>query len=130
MKGKTVNDDALAERIAQRKATAATVLEYLELGESLCREGGCDPRRFWLAVRVAADDRGGLTEEVKQPWKPKRVRGGVVRLTDDDWMPFGKHRYELLRDVPDSYFRWFLEQDWCDEWPSLVEYANVMEREE
>lgn len=44
---------------------------------------------------------------------------------DDDLMPFGKHKGEKLRDVPDHYFRWFLNQDWCDEWPDLVEYANI-----
>ena len=42
-------------------------------------------------------------------------------------MPFGKHKGERLGDVPDSYFNWFLSQDWCDEWPSLVDYANVIE---
>ena len=29
-----------------------------------------------------------------------------------------------LRDVPDCYWRWFLEQEWCGEYPELVEYAN------
>jgi uncharacterized protein (DUF3820 family) len=48
-------------------------------------------------------------------------------LCDSDPMPFGKHRGQRLGDVPDSYFRWFLGQDWCDEWPQLVEYAELIE---
>jgi hypothetical protein len=24
----------------------------------------------------------------------------------------------------DDYWLWFLRQDWCDQWPALVEYAN------
>jgi len=45
-------------------------------------------------------------------------------LHDDSRMPFGKWRLERLGNVPDYYWRWFLQQDWCDEWPELVEYAN------
>ena len=48
---------------------------------------------------------------------------------DDDRMPFGKYKGQRLGDVPDSYWRWFLSQDWCDEWPDLVEYANLIEEE-
>ena len=48
-------------------------------------------------------------------------------LHDDDRMPFGKNKGERLGDVPDSYWRWFLQQDWCDQWPDLVEYANLVE---
>lgn len=49
-------------------------------------------------------------------------------LHDDSKMPFGKHKGKRLGDVPDSYWRWFLEQDWCDEWPDLVEYANLIDQ--
>jgi hypothetical protein len=27
--------------------------------------------------------------------------------------------------VPDDYWRWFLDQEWCDKYPALVEYANL-----
>lgn len=45
-------------------------------------------------------------------------------LSDESPMPFGKHKGERLEAVPDGYLRWFLSQNWCDEWPDLVEYAN------
>ena len=47
------------------------------------------------------------------------------RLNDDDVMPWGTYVGELLGDVPDDYWLWFLRQDWCDEHPKLVEYANL-----
>lgn len=51
-------------------------------------------------------------------------------LHDDDEMPFGKHKGERLGNVPDNYWRWFLSQDWCDDWPKLVEYANLIMEDE
>ena len=48
-----------------------------------------------------------------------------TNLTDDSRMPFGKHKGERLGEVPDRYWLWFLEQEWCDQWPDLVEYANL-----
>lgn len=51
-------------------------------------------------------------------------------LTDDDRMPFGKYKGRLLINVPDSYLLWFLEQDWCDDYPDLVEYANLVVEDE
>ena len=48
-------------------------------------------------------------------------------LSDDDRMPFGKWEGTRLGEVPDSWFRWFLNQDWCDNWPELVEYANLID---
>jgi len=48
-----------------------------------------------------------------------------TKLTDDSIMPFGKHKGTRLGDVPDAYWSWFLGQDWCDDWPDLVEYANL-----
>lgn len=52
-----------------------------------------------------------------------------TKLNDDDRMPFGKYRDEPLGKVPDSYWRWFLGQGWCDQYPDLVEYANLIEDE-
>lgn len=46
-------------------------------------------------------------------------------LTDDDTMPWGMHHGKRLGEVPDSYWRWFLDQDWCDDYPAMVEYANL-----
>lgn len=52
-----------------------------------------------------------------------------TELSDDDLMPFGKHKGQRLGQVPDSYWRWFLQQDWCNEHPRLVEYANLIEED-
>jgi uncharacterized protein (DUF3820 family) len=45
-------------------------------------------------------------------------------------MPFGKYKGQRLGEVPDSHWRWFLAQEWCDEWPKLVEYANLIDEGE
>ena len=45
-------------------------------------------------------------------------------LHDEDVMPWGKWAGTPLGNVPDHYWRWFLDQAWCDQWPKLVEYAN------
>ena len=121
--------------IERNCARGKAVLEFLELGEALCSEGGYDPGQFWLAVSVGAADRAGLAQEADfLPSKPRREakprKGRWSRLTDDDSMPFGKHKGERLGDVPDGYFTWMLKQPWCDEWPHLVEYANVIVGEE
>jgi len=43
---------------------------------------------------------------------------------DDTIMKWGKYAGKRLGDIPDSYLRWFLSQEWCDNEPELVEYAN------
>lgn len=48
------------------------------------------------------------------------------RRNDDDRMPIGTHKGKRLAQVPDHYWLWFLRQDWCDKYPDLVEYANVV----
>lgn len=53
----------------------------------------------------------------------------MKNLHDDDLMPFGKHKGQKLGSVPDSYWRWFLDQDWCDQYPDLVQYANLVNDE-
>lgn len=34
---------------------------------------------------------------------------------EDKPLPFGKHKGELICDVPASYLNWLLEQDWFAE---------------
>lgn len=51
-------------------------------------------------------------------------------LNDDYIMKWGKHKDERLGDIPDSYWLWFLEQDWCDKYPKLVAYANLCVEED
>ena len=53
-----------------------------------------------------------------------------TKLHDGDPMPFGKHRDKPIGEVPDSYWTWFLGQDWCDQYPDLVEYANLIVEDE
>lgn len=55
--------------------------------------------------------------------------GKPTALHDDDKMPFGKHKGQRLGDVPDSYWRWFLQQDWAEQYPDLLEYAKLVEDE-
>ncbi len=45
-------------------------------------------------------------------------------LHDDSIMTWGKHKGQLLKNIPDSYWAWFLDQDWCNEYPQHVEYAK------
>lgn len=56
-------------------------------------------------------------------------KSNVHVLNDDSLMPFGTHKGKRLGDVPDHYWRWFLVQDWCDDYPELVEYANTVVEE-
>ena len=51
------------------------------------------------------------------------------KLSDDDPMPFGKWKGRRLGEVPDHYWRWFLQQEWSDEYPDLVEYGQIVEDE-
>jgi len=110
--------------IKQNVARGKAVTEYIELGESICRDEGHEPGAFWTAVAVGAADRAGIAREVD--FLPKKTTRKRTRLNDDSTLPFGKHGGERLGDVPDDYWRWFLSQDWCDSWPDLVEYANVL----
>ena len=59
----------------------------------------------------------------RKDWK---VFSSDRRLNDGDVMPWGKHEGELLSDVPDDYWQFFLRQPWCDNWPDLVQYANTI----
>jgi hypothetical protein len=49
-------------------------------------------------------------------------------LTDDDRMTWSrKYMGRRLGEVPDHFWLWFLEQDWCDKYPDYVEYAKCVE---
>jgi uncharacterized protein (DUF3820 family) len=50
-----------------------------------------------------------------------------ILLNDESIMPWGKHKGQRLGDIEDSYWKWFLEQDWSSKWPQLVEYAKLAE---
>jgi len=39
-------------------------------------------------------------------------------------MPFGKHKGELMSDVPNGYLRWLSEQSWITDWPDLHAYLE------
>lgn len=56
------------------------------------------------------------------------LRHGSRRLTDVDTLPWpsSEHYGNMLGAIPDNWWRWFLSQPWCDEWPRLVEYANLI----
>ena len=53
-----------------------------------------------------------------------------TKLSDRDLMPFGKYKGGVLGSVPDDYWMWFLKQKFCDKFPELVEYANLVIEEE
>jgi hypothetical protein len=53
-----------------------------------------------------------------------------TKLHDDSLMPFGVHKNKRLGDVPDSYFKWFLQQSWAKDWPDLYAYAKLVEDSE
>jgi len=51
----------------------------------------------------------------------------VGALHDDDLMPIGNHAGKRLGDVPDSYWRWFVDQPWSEEkYPALFDYGMVV----
>lgn len=45
-----------------------------------------------------------------------------MTLTDTSPMPFGKHKGELMANVPASYLLWLHEQPWprTNEWTALA----------
>lgn len=57
--------------------------------------------------------------------KTRVIRMQECTLHDDDVMPFGAHRGKKLGEIPSSYWDWFLNQKWRDQWPSLVQYAEI-----
>ena len=51
-------------------------------------------------------------------------------MDDNSKMPFGKYKGTRLGDMPDWYWKWFLDQEWCDKWPDLAEYARLTEEDD
>jgi hypothetical protein len=60
-----------------------------------------------------------------KPVKPAKR----AKLNDGSIMPIGKFKSYTLGEVPDWWWQWFRKQSWCDKYPDLVEYANVLEVE-
>jgi hypothetical protein len=51
-------------------------------------------------------------------------------LHDDDRMPIGAFKGKRIGDVPVWWWKWFARQHWCDQYPDLVAYANLVEDED
>lgn len=47
------------------------------------------------------------------------------QLTDESGFPFGKHKGTSMQNVPIDFYRWLLQQDWCNKWPAVVAYAKT-----
>jgi hypothetical protein len=130
----------IKENIETRKAAN----EFVDLGIDFAKEAGCgldEQRFFWrcvidLSAKLIGEPincakcRGRINDELGIVYaKPKDPLARAMdqnRLNDNCLMEFGKHKGKKLAEIPDHYFKWFLKQDWCDQWPELVEYANVV----
>lgn len=45
---------------------------------------------------------------------------------EDVPMPFGKHKGELVADIPDGYLRWLIDQEWVqDDYPDLYDQLKI-----
>jgi uncharacterized protein (DUF3820 family) len=49
--------------------------------------------------------------------------GGEVTISDKTTFPFGKHKGQLLGDVPASYLLWFYDQEWAPKFMDIMEYV-------
>ena len=47
--------------------------------------------------------------------------------TDDTIMPWGNFKGTAMRDVPDVYKLWLLQQRWLPDWPGLFSYLKSIE---
>jgi uncharacterized protein (DUF3820 family) len=48
---------------------------------------------------------------------------------EDIEMPFGSHKGELLADIPSSYLKWILDQEFVEEkYPKLYRLAKMEEQ--
>lgn len=47
------------------------------------------------------------------------------RMTDEDEMPFGKHKGKKMKDVPAEYLDWLRDQAFVQySWPKLYRYIK------
>lgn len=53
----------------------------------------------------------------------------TYRLTNNDVMPWGKHKGTKLSEVPVDYKFWLLEQPWISQWRGLHRYLKKHEEE-
>lgn len=57
----------------------------------------------------------------------------TVKLEDTDPMPFGKHKGEMMQDVPASYLHWLWGEKKDDKTDPVVDYIrrnlNVLKQE-
>ena len=93
--------------IKRRQAIIADTAKLVELGESMCVEGKHDPRSFWLAIAVMAEDHAGIAAEPVPEVKPAKA------MTDDEAKRFGRkpmtlkqHYGEPINNVPLDYLEW------------------------
>lgn len=66
----------------------------------------------------------------KSRFTPKNKLSNVTKLNDNDIMPFGKHKGKNLGTIPDSYWNWFLEQPWAKDYKDLLQYAQLVEKDD
>lgn len=60
--------------------------------------------------------------DMKSAAEPKVFR--QRELTDESPFPFGKWKDNQMKNVPNEYYTWFLEQSWHMSWPAVVAYAK------
>lgn len=104
------------------------------------RKFGIDPEKVTskghaskiLDILIRRSDRGFASI---QTLAALRKRGLDARpgMTEADAMaaiggdmpfPFGKWRGVPFNKVPDGYFHWFIQQDWANNWPIVLNYAR------
>ena len=107
----------------------------MDLGCDLCKENKLNAeqvKRFWGHVIDSAGILIGASNKYDSEQQPADAyHNRTRRLIDSDRLawPNSVHYRKRLGDIPDDYWLWFLRQPWCDEWPALVEYANVVVEE-
>ena len=112
--------------IASNVACTTAVREFIELGESLCSDGGHDVRRFWAAVACMASERAGL---IKDDWKPPKnelapLSDQASRVFGQTRMPFGKHSGTRVDDVDLGYLEFLADCDSTKFTLNLIRYVR------